>query len=256
MPGKHKNKKKAKQVQTGLLTPPYTPTTSDIATSNGTRVSPESSSVLTPPTTPDGLSKATSIHDPATEARFIKDLEHFIVNPRPMDNLPLPTYNSVTDSGHLLPIDYNRWPVRGINGELIDEITRAADGKWVIGGSMLRNRIFGLCPIDQPEPGRFTIWTMLGWLVRMESQALDLPYTLAEWQEYCLLVWKAISMMTAEDANEMSESLMESHLLQLGRQPPDAPDDSYRYTHLLALPSPHCITGDIIQHRSMYGVSD
>lgn len=249
MPGKHKNKKKAKQVQiqTGLFTPPDTPTTSDDAT-----VSPESSTLLTP----EESLRESYIRDSVTEAKFTKDLKHFLINPRPMNAPPLPTLNSTTESGHVLPVNYNRWPVRGVRGDLLDELDRGVNGTWVIGGSALRNRIFGLYPVDTFNGGPFTVCTMLRWLMRMESQALDLPYTLAEWQQYCLMVWKAISMIDSEDAEEMSELLMESHLLQLGRQPPDAPDDSYRYTHLLALPSPHCITGDIIQHCSTYEVSN
>lgn len=254
MPGKRKNKKKAKQVQvqTGLPTPPDTPTTWDQAMA-ANRDGVQCYSLVTTPDAPDGYRIPPNIYDDTTEARFMDSLKAFFVTPRPLDHPPLPSYNYVTDSGAILTINYNRWPLR--SGHPSDEWYEISDGKWAIGESLLRNRLFFLSPIDTCKSKEFTVCTMVQWLLLMESQTLDLPYTLAQWTEYCRMVWTIISLAAFEDASQMIRAIMDNHCLLLGRQPPDAPDEPHRYVGLPLLPSPHSITGDIIQHYSTFAVS-
>jgi len=115
MPNKHKNRAKQRVPDTGLRTPPATPTSIQTQTSFQ-RLDPrnkEATDLPTPPPTP-GCSVIDDLAPPTRSSQVstpsIDDMTISVL-PRATSTFSPPAYDVLGEYGGLIPVNYFRWPL-------------------------------------------------------------------------------------------------------------------------------------------------
>jgi hypothetical protein len=133
---------------------------------------------------------------------------------RPSPSLRL---RSMSDrSGYIIPVDYHQWP-RDARA-LMNELHPISEGSWGIGKTLLRTQVIGRS--HKASSGLTEQLSTMAWLLgMMESSALDIVYTTAEWTRFCQVTWEAFSSEGVDQAmaSQTLISVVADELLKQGR---------------------------------------